>query len=54
MKDLQRNVRKILDTTQALLEFKELYNHQWIIERLGYRTPTQARKDACIAVELAA
>ena len=31
----------------ALLEFKRTYNDQWIIQRLGYNTPSQARKDAC-------
>ena len=30
---------------QALLEFKWLYNDQWRLERLGYRTPAQARRD---------
>jgi len=38
----------------ALLEFKELYNERWLIERLGYRTPAQARRMACKPVEKAA
>lgn len=38
----------------ALLEFKRLYNECWLIERLGYRTPAQARKRACKPVEKAA
>ena len=31
----------------ALLEFKKNYNEQWIIQRLGYQTPSQARRNAC-------
>jgi transposase InsO family protein len=38
----------------ALLEFKRMYNEHWIIERLGYRTPAEARKDACSPAEVAA
>jgi putative transposase len=33
------------DLRQALLEFKDRYNRTWIVERLGYRTPTQVRHD---------
>jgi len=29
----------------ALLAFKDLYNSQWILERQGYRTPSQVRHD---------
>jgi putative transposase len=29
----------------ALLEFQRLYNHTWIVERHGYRTPAQVRAD---------
>lgn len=49
-----RTFQTIEELRQALLEFKERYNYHWIIERLGYRTPAQARKDACITVEIAA
>ena len=49
-----RMFQTIEELRQALLEFKERYNHQWIMERLGYRTPAQARKDACVAAEIAA
>lgn len=28
----------------ALLAFKELYNHTWLIERHGFKTPAQARQ----------
>jgi hypothetical protein len=30
---------------QALLEFKRLYNEHWLIERHGYKTPLQVRKE---------
>ena len=29
---------------QALLAFKEVYNREWLIERLGYRSPAQVRQ----------
>jgi hypothetical protein len=29
---------------EALLEFKRLYNEQWLIERHGYRPPAQVRR----------
>lgn len=29
----------------ALLEFKEKYNRQWLLEKHGYRTPAQVRAD---------
>ena len=38
----------------GLLEFKKTYNEQWIIQRLGYQTPTQARRNACNPKEKAA
>jgi putative transposase len=31
----------------VLLEFKRNYNEQWIVQRLGYQTPAQARRNAC-------
>lgn len=37
---------------QALLAFKETYNREWLIARLGYRSPAQAR--AAFAVRPAA
>lgn len=49
-----RTFQTVEELRQALPEFKKRYNHQWIMERLGYRTPAQARKDRCVAVEIAA
>ncbi len=39
-----RHFATIEELRQALLEFKETYNTQWIIERHGYRTPAQQRE----------
>ena len=32
------------DLQQALRTFKETYNHQWLIERLGFRAPAVVRR----------
>lgn len=42
------------DLRLAVLEFKKSYNEQWIIQRLGYQTPAQARRNACKPKEKAA
>jgi transposase InsO family protein len=49
-----RTFQTVEELRKALLEFREIYNHQWIMKRLGYRTPAQARQEACVAVEIAA
>lgn len=38
----------------ALIEFRHRYNHHWIVERLGYRTPVQARHDFNLELQAAA
>jgi putative transposase len=38
----------------ALIEFRHRYNRHWIIERLGYRTPVQARRDFNLELRAAA
>lgn len=38
-----RHFSTIEDLRHALLEFRDRYNHRWIIERHGYKTPEQAR-----------
>lgn len=38
----------------ALLEFQQRYNEHWILERLDYRTPAQARRDSQVALQVAA
>ena len=38
-----RSFATVEELRWALLEFKNLYNHHWILEGYGYRTPAQAR-----------
>ena len=40
-----RHFESLEDLQQALLEFKETYNRRWLIGRLGYKSPQQARQD---------
>lgn len=49
-----RRFRNLEDLRAALIEFRDRYNQHWIIERLGYRTPAQARRDFEIEFEVAA
>ncbi len=39
-----RTFRTVEELRQALQEFRERYNRRWIVERLGYLTPAQARQ----------
>ena len=44
-----------LEQLQAALgQFKDRYNHHWILERLNYRTPAQARRDFTVELKAAA
>ena len=47
-----RHFRNVEELRQGFFLFKETYNQQWLIERLGFRTPAQARP--AIAVRPAA
>jgi putative transposase len=50
-------VRRFRDLEQlraALEEFRDRYNQHWILERLGYRSPAQARRDFLLATQAAA
>lgn len=47
-----RHFATIEELRQALLAFKQRYNQEWLIERLGYRSPAQARQT--FAVQTAA
>lgn len=40
-----RSFDTIEELRQALLEFKELYNSEWLIERHGNKTPAQVRTE---------
>jgi len=39
-----RTFQNIEELRQALAEFRERYNQRWIVQRLGYLTPAQARR----------
>jgi putative transposase len=39
------------ELVEALREFRRRYNEQWLIARHGYRTPSQARSDACRGIK---
>lgn len=49
-----RSFATVEELRLALLEFKDVYNHHWIIERHGYRTPAQARQEKLAQVAEAA
>ncbi len=49
-----RRFRDLEELRAALREFRDRYNHHWIVERLNYRTPVQARRDFQLALEAAA
>lgn len=40
-----RTFADLAELRQALTEFRQRYNHGWILERLHYRTPAQTRRD---------
>ena len=44
----------IEDLRLALLEFQRTYNETWIIQRHGYRTPAQVRRDQTEIMQTAA
>lgn len=49
-----RRFRDLEELREALTEFRERYNQHWILERLNYRTPAQARRDFSLELGLAA
>jgi hypothetical protein len=40
-----RHFATVAQLVEALREFRRRYNEQWLIERHGYRTPSEARLD---------
>ena len=40
-----RTFSTIEELRQALIEFKKQYNEQWILQRHGYKTPAQVRRE---------
>ena len=49
-----RRFRDIEELSAALIEFRDRYNHHWILQRLHYRTPVQARQDFLLDLPAAA
>lgn len=49
-----RRFRDLDELRTALAEFQDRYNNHWIVERLGYRTPAQARLDLTVELKIAA
>jgi putative transposase len=49
-----RRFRDLAELRAALIDFRHRYNHQWILGRLNYRTPVQARRDFHLELEVAA
>ena len=49
-----RRFRDLEELRTALVEFRHRYNQHWIIHRLGYRTPAQARREFTLELPVAA
>ena len=49
-----RHFRDLDELPEALIEFRPRYNQQWILQRLHYRTPIQARHDFTLELQSAA
>src|SRR3954467_10499172 len=49
-----RHFRDLEELRTALIEFRNRYNHQWILQRLNYRTPVQARCDFTLELQAVA
>jgi len=49
-----REFEDLDDLNQALQDFKERYNSQWLIARHNYRTPNQVREQQILALKEAA
>jgi putative transposase len=46
--------RHLEELHSALNDFRRRYNHHWILQRLNYRTPAQARRDFILDLGVAA
>jgi putative transposase len=49
-----RRFRSLEELRCALRDFRQRYNESWILGRLNYRTPNQARRDFLLELEVAA
>jgi putative transposase len=48
-----RTFHSVEELRQALLDWLHLYNEQWLIERHGFRSPSQVRRDLLVTPEAA-
>ncbi len=48
-----RTFQTVEELRQALLDWLHLYNEQWLIERHGFRSPIQVRRDLLVTWEAA-
>jgi len=48
-----RTFQTVEELRQALLDWLRLYNEQWLIERHGFRSPIQVRRDLLVTREAA-
>jgi transposase InsO family protein len=42
-----RTFETVEELRLAVIEFKKIYNENWLMQRLNYQTPSQARINAC-------
>jgi transposase InsO family protein len=45
MRRLRHRFQTLEEARQVIAAFIDRYNHEWLIEGLGYRTPAQARAE---------
>ncbi len=48
-----RTFQTVEELRQALLDWLHRYNEQWLIERHGFRSPSQVRRDLLVTPEAA-
>jgi len=48
-----RTFQTVEELRQALLDWLPLYNEQWLVERHGFRSPRQVRRDLLVTSEAA-
>jgi transposase InsO family protein len=49
-----RRFATVAELEEALQEFRERYNHQWLVQRHGYRTPAAVRAELLAPAKVAA
>ena len=48
-----RTFQRVEELRHALFDWLHLYNEQWLIERQGFRSPIQVRRDLLVTLEVA-